>query len=522
MKSFQPKEWIIILSFSFIAFFIHGYQFAVSDQEIFIPYILKSATPSLFLGDALFNQSSVHLSIFYPLVGLLTKFFDIQIIFFIGYLIFQFAFFTGIYRLSKILLKNERLAYFSLLPFLLPKFIGGTATQTFDLFFGYRSVGVIFLIFFLSFLLEHRYAKSLIVASVGTLFHPASIVPSVLNVFALYLLNSKSKTKDCLKIISASLLLAVSSYIVLGKNFFYTIFSKNEIWYSIIKFRDAYVFTSTWQLLGWAAFFIYIVLVVVFLNELKKDIRYFVKTICLVALAVFLINAILLEVLRFPGFAQFQLVRSITPVVYIALAISPLFLTFKNKILRILGLFAFIFLSLNLFYFFLIMTTLFIVARLATNNKSQSDLSKYHLYLISTIILTLYFFLNLTSYSDLQEKIQFPKKISEWISLQKWVLQNTDVSAKILTPPASTGFRIFSQRPIVGDIKDGAVVIYSRDYAYYWDNLMRNLKDYDSFHDQDYIHLNRLYNFNYVITDSQNKLNFKLMYKNEKFSVYKI
>src|SRR3989344_3234814 len=298
MKSFQPKEWIIILSFSFIAFFIHGYQFAVSDQEIFIPYILKSATPSLFLGDALFNQSSVHLSIFYPLVGLLTKFFDIQIIFFIGYLIFQFAFFTGIYRLSKILLKNERLAYFSLMPFILPKFIGGTATQTFDLFFGYRSVGVVFLVFYLSYLLEKKYAKSLIIAFVGILFHPLSIIPSALTLPVLFLSYSKSKTKDCLKIIISSLLLAVTSYIVLGNFFFNTLFSKDELWYSIIKSRDAYVFASSWQLLGWAAFSLYLTLVFLVAPDTSKGMRKTVINVTVISLAVFLANAVLLDFVR--------------------------------------------------------------------------------------------------------------------------------------------------------------------------------------------------------------------------------
>jgi len=98
------KHYLIIFLLTLLAFLIHGYFFGVNDQEIFIPYILKVADPSLFTRDLLFNQPSANTSIFYPLFGVLVKFIDIQILFILGYLIFQFFLFTGIYSLARAIL----------------------------------------------------------------------------------------------------------------------------------------------------------------------------------------------------------------------------------------------------------------------------------------------------------------------------------------------------------------------------------------------------------------------------------
>lgn len=516
------KNYLSLLLISLISMFIHGYQFAVSDQEIFIPYILKSANPSLFPGDALFNQSSANLSIFYPLIGITTKFIDIQVVFFAGYLIFQFAFFAGIYRLSKVLLKNENLALFSLLPFLLPKFIGGTATQTFDLFFGYRSVGLIFFIFYLSYLFEKKYLKSLILASLGFLFHPLSFVPNIIIIPVLFVLDSKSKTQNILKIILLSVFVGTLAYIILGYNYFYDVLSSNQTWYKIIKLRDDYVLASTWSLSGWAAFFLYPVLIFLLSPNISKETKKTIQVIAMVTLFIFLINAILLDVLKLPGFAQFQLVRSIAPLAYVGLALLPLLLTFKNKILRISGYLAFISLSLNLFYVFLMATVIFSTSLYLVKNKKNNIPSSKTFLLISVLIVLIYVFSNLQSYTNINSKFQFPKKEDDWILLQKWMNENTTVTDKVLIPPEQTGFRIFSKRSILGDIKDGAVVIYNRKYAHYWQKLMVDLGNYNSYEDADFLRLKDQYNFTYLVSPIGGNLNFQVVYRNNTFNLYKL
>lgn len=516
------KKYLLLFLFAIVAIFIHGYQFAYSDQEIIIPYVLKSADQSLFPQDNIFSQSSAHLSLFYPLAGFLTKFISIQTIFFIGYLIFQFAFFCAIYRLSKVLLNDKNLAFFSLLPFMLPKFIGGTATQTFDIFFGYRSVGIVFLIFYLSFLIEKKYKTSAILAVLALIFHPLSAVPAVFSIPAILFFNSKMKFMHILKIFAFPLSLLIILILISQNNLVSYLLSKDDTWLAIIKFRDSYLFASTWKLSAWGASLMYFFLCAVFLNRLKKDVKKTIIIIVIAAVLVFITNVVFLEYLGLPQLAQLQLVRVIAPVAYFGLCLSPLFLTYKNKVPKTLGILAFTFLCLNLFYPFAISALLFALASYIKQNKTVENLTKHYTYVYAALLIIVYLFLRLNSYQVLINEVSYPKKENEWEALQRWVNQNTDKSAKFFVPPYTTGFRIYSRRGIVGDNKDGAVVMYSPVFAKKWYGLIKDLDKYDDKTEADFTSLKSKYDFNFIISNSQHILNFEQVYFNKTYKVYKI
>ena len=525
-KGEPTKRCVLILGLSIVAIFMHGYYFGVSDQEIFIPYILKSANPRLFPGDILFNQPSASASLFYPLVAFITRFLDLQTIFFVGYLTFQVLFFMAIYRLAYVLIKRQDLAIISLFPFLLPKFIGGTANYTYDTFFGYRSIGLIFLIFYLIYLFEKRYNKAATIAAIGIWFHPLSIIPNLLLLPAFVIATNKpeQRIKILLKALAIFALLLIPFFLISKTNTFSNFSSAFDTsWLNIIKGRDNYLFVSTWTITGWAALGIYLAPIAMFYKNIVKEHQQTLKLLILTSFAVFLFNAFTLEVIKTPAAAQFQLVRSIAPLAYIGLIMSVYFLSTKNHWHQALGLIAFIALSFNAFVPFMVLTLLNAVSLAITGfNKPFPNISR--IYIATTLILAvfLYVLINNINLRKIGARIQYPKANSDWIDVQKWTRVNTKQDSVFLVPPDQTGFRIFSQRPIVGDIKDGAIVIYSNNYAFYWASLMQNLESYDSFNDQEYINLGKLYNFNYVVINSSNKLNFKLIYKNEKFSVYKI
>ena len=130
-------------------------------------------------------------------------------------------------------------------------------------------------------------------------------------------------------------------------------------------------------------------------------------------------------------------------------------------------------------------------------------------------------FLNLAGYKNLNN-IQFPKQKNDWIDLQIWANNNTNVNAIFLVPPDQTGFRIFSNRPIVGDIKDGAVVMYSSVYAKKWSDLMIDLSTYGNFNESDFENLNSKYHFDYLVTQRTKRLSFEKVYENTSFAIYKI
>lgn len=515
LKAFlKKKELLVVILISLISTFVSGYQFAVSDQEIVIPYILKLQDATLFPDDLLFSQFSADASFFYQIMAFLTKSFGMETIFFLGYLTTKAFFFIGIYYLAKVFFKSKQIAFLSLLPFLMPKFIGGTATYTFDSFFGYRSVGVVFLVFYLSFLLKNQFIKSSFIAGIGLFFHPLSIIPSLLLAPVLIIKNSKKKTKDLLYffiIITISVLLYILFFKVDSN-----IWSRSQEWLSIIKSRNGYIFPSTWGVLGWLSLCLYLTLIAFYLKFSNRRDKGDILTITIVSLFVLVVDFVILEFIKLPGFAKFQLVRSITPIALIGLVVSPHLLLFKDKHLKFIGLISFITLTLNLFYLFLVSTIILLIFILKVKKLYFSVSRRNSLMILYVIIV----FAIIFNQVYLHNIIQYPKQANYWIDVQLWAKENTPKNAKFLVPPNQTGFRIFSHRAIVGDVKDGAVIIYGRQYAQDWYKITQVLQGYDNFDGEDFLEFRDKHNFDYVIT-RQNNLNQEKVFNSGENNVYK-
>ena len=55
-----------------------------------------------------------------------------------------------------------------------------------------------------------------------------------------------------------------------------------------------------------------------------------------------------------------------------------------------------------------------------------------------------------------------------WREAQRWARANTARDDRFLTPSYLSGFRIGSQRPVVGETQDGSALLWSATYADYW------------------------------------------------------
>lgn len=514
------KHFLIIASLSITAILTHGYQFAVSDQEIFIPYILKAADDSLFKNDLLFEQSSSFLSLFYPIYGVLNRLFDLQILFFVSFIIFQFIFFLVIYNFSKTLIKDENLAYLSLFPFLMPKFIGGTATLTYDIFFGYRSIGVVFLILFLNSLFQKKIIKSILFAALGMVFHPLSIVPNLFLPASIFF----EKIRHRLSSIDKKVFIAIGFFLILIAAFFSRgIFPRNDEWHSIIKSRDDYLFLSTWGVRGWASFFMYIALILLLLKKLQLAVRKTALLFLSISLTVLIAAYFVLEIIRVPSIAQFQLTRSITPLAYIALTISPLLLVQEKLLLKLIGFVAFLSLSLNAFNLLFISITTLILAFIFQRKLDRSlKISIQFIKFTSAIVIAMALISSFSNEENIRSIIQFPKEKSDWIDLQIWAKSNTNQTDVFLVPPDQTGFRIFSQRPIIGDIKDGAVVIYDYEFAKKWFEIKQDTQNYYNLTTKDFILLQNKYDFSFIVTKLNHSLDYEKIYQNNSWAIYRM
>jgi hypothetical protein len=63
-----------------------------------------------------------------------------------------------------------------------------------------------------------------------------------------------------------------------------------------------------------------------------------------------------------------------------------------------------------------------------------------------------------------------------WRQVQDWVRLNTPKDAIFLTPPQETGFRVFSERTVVGEWKDGTQQYFDEGFASDWGERMAALR----------------------------------------------
>lgn len=114
-----------------------------------------------------------------------------------------------------------------------------------------------------------------------------------------------------------------------------------------------------------------------------------------------------------------------------------------------------------------------------------------------------------------------------WRNVQVWAKENTEKTALFLTPPYMTGFRIFSQRPIVGEWKDGTQQYFDADYSYEWWRRMQDMKsdrggrNFDNLGKAQYVELAGKYDANYLVVPSSISLDLPKEYDNSQYAIYR-
>jgi GH35 family endo-1,4-beta-xylanase len=64
-----------------------------------------------------------------------------------------------------------------------------------------------------------------------------------------------------------------------------------------------------------------------------------------------------------------------------------------------------------------------------------------------------------------------------WVEMQRWARDNTPRDALFLTPPERGGFRIHSERSVVGEWRDGTQLFFSGAFASHWWERMQSVRE---------------------------------------------
>jgi len=250
----QPRVIVFLLLISAVGLLVNGYRYGFNDHAFYIPMIDRLVNPDLFPRDYLFDEPSGEYNFWILAMATLARFFPLEWIFFLGYILTRFALFWAIYHLSLNLFNSRGAAALAVLFLVIPKPVGGTATATQDIFLTLRSTAMPLAVAFLIPYFRGRSILAAIICGVVFLIHPITAVP-LISLLGFRLLietfcQSWRLPAKALGVFTVCILPLVIRVFLIDRASHSDLspFSRsNPQWLEIIKERDSYIFISVWN-----------------------------------------------------------------------------------------------------------------------------------------------------------------------------------------------------------------------------------------------------------------------------------
>ena len=515
------KDYLLISFLTLISPLLYGYYFGFLDHNHYLPYLNKLLNPALYINDYYFSQPHNLYSPFNQVVVLIKKILGLSLpwTYLIIYLISLWILYLAVYYLTQTIYKKSAISFLAVFLFLLPKWAAQIGYLTHHFYFVSRDLSLGLVLIALTLILKKKLAPSLIFIVLATLVNPSIPIP----VAILWLLSFiKTPTRK------------LTAFLPI-----------NQSWLNTLKQRGTYSFPHLWKWTGWGNLALFLSLLVSGYLSLKHNIfgKYLslIKNFIIICFSLFLFHFLISTLIPIPQLIQLQLLRSLNFVFVISLIVFAATI-FKliatgdhlyqlTAIIAMLGVYFWAD-HLTAWHFIAILSLPLSLLIKPIKSKLKPKLaSKLIFKLIFLISLSHLIFqlaivkpkINLPFYFHYQNPLIKLDHFSSWLEIQTWAKNNTDIESVFLTPPHLAGFRSFSNRSIIGDLKDGGLTFYSADYALSWQQKMDRMQNYSDFNQTDFNKVNQIYPFEYlVVTSNHQLLNFPLVYQNSAFRIYQL
>lgn len=593
---------------SVVSICIRGFIEEGGNDAFVVPFIDKINHPEWFKDDYTFSFD-YHNTFFYYFLAWLAKWFSIETVFGVSYLLSSILYVWVIDKWVRVLFPgNNLIRYAAVFALSIPKHALGLS-QTFYAEFSYNNFSISFCFLSVYAFFKGRYIRAYALLGFVFLFHALATIHFI-SLYSVYWLIRLGKQSNKLRKVKAFIktntikqlayahvifiILCLPLIVFRQSSDSNSLFHADELWVYIQRVRSSHhIFPFEWvkQYFTFAPFFVLGVVGFNYYSKKRKDGHnsHFHKKLILFLLGLIpllIIGTIFTEFYPVEAIILFQYFRA----TYILTTFCVLYgiyylldnlnqkdnyvkfsiiITFvgmiqNNYLLLYAGLVfvianEFKFISPNLLKFFLISGTLLwliIAFYLLIGEYEFTILNKLSKYFDFTSIITIvsmfaswsiinfkenwlyYAFLTVgmligfARYYEInwreEEQIKMHR---DWVDIQIWAKNHTELNDSFIVPPQIQGFRIHSKRSIFGDWKDGTHAFFSHKFAYEWYKRVNelgvyNAKDlptaYNHLKEQDFIRIAKKYNQKFVITEKNHSLNFKNLYQNKSFSMYEI
>lgn len=538
---------------AFFGIFYNGYQYAVQDHFVQIPIMLHMDNPALYPHDIVISQKA-YLSFFWIGFGFLAHYFTPWVLAFVIYMIASIFYFRILYSIGHKVIGSSTGGYIFVLLMFVPKPGLGYAMMSFDIWMSLKVISTPLVLLGLYNTLEGNYQKSAAAVGISFYLHPISAVTSgfLIACTQFYLQRQKDfgdRIKQLLK--TAGVFFILASYaiydIVTLPN---SSFSATKQWLLIMELRSgSMLFPREFYFWVWLIFALYAILIYICYRDMEKPYDEILAVWLTGIVILFAINYFFSQVIPTPFVMKIQLNRGLRflPLIsYLYVTKSLLKIDYKQKLnpresfIAISAIFSLF--SEIAFIPVLILALVYLIALWRNNiQKFEIDIQvwrtdkKKKRKFIGILILALLlhiiagYGLNGVPFGDLDVRTS---QKPEWVATQTWVKDHTPIDAILITPPQIYGFRVYSQRTVVGEWRDGTLAFFNRTFGIDWwqrmEDLGMNEKNYLTYNNNNYLALNFTvialkYHASYFVTFTNNNLNLSLynrVYENSVYSVY--
>ena len=546
IKSLKNK-YLFIFGICTLALLLCGYRFGTFDQNFHLPFLFKTANPSLYPNNPYFDLRFFHYSFFWFLFLPFLKLplIDLEIIMFLTHYFTLFLLFIAFYKLIFLLTSNSKISLIGLFAFIIPAY-SFSANPVFEWSLLNRSFALPFLVFSLIFFIQKRFFLAFIILGIMYNFHAISANFVLVMFICAAVINYKKIGLK--KIILPVFIFNIFSLpVIIWKMSTLSIdLSVHDTWFSIIdKGALGFYFhlfsfdppVIIFSLLGIAntAIFIYLL-------RKKKTITYVDKNLIGFFVAIYFI--LLIGVLS-GEFLPLTFIIQLLPArvgAFIPILAFPYFIAFlyeqytkqslsKNEV-------ALVIVSIPLSGSLIIPFLLFIAI-----TKKKLLLKK--LLVVSTMLITVLSFSAAVHFSLWQPGIFIYPQETTWYDVQIWAKEHTPTDAVFITPPAKgnamySDFFNFSERNTVVLLGELFEIIFYPPFITDWEeryedvvpgaidkfsgNFLENRdisqKIYTQNTQEDFERLVEKYHASYVIVEKPQQLQFKQAYENKDYYIY--
>lgn len=479
------RPFLAPLIFAFAALFINDYQFGSDNHAIIIPFLKDYLSPDLYPGDYLLAERNYFYTFFWPGVAGVIKLTGLSLPLLFGILHFLslYGLMAGIFLIAR-QLSGSPAGFVAMTIFLFAKPLWAgekTLLNLLDTAGAARPLLLLAIYFFL----KKQYERSFVFQGLGFLIHPLTALYGIVVIGVNWLFSWREMGAGIV-MRTAALLLAVVSPALLWRIWqappALNLGPADPQWLALLHLRSAFhVFPRTWEAaVLWQSGLVVAVFLLLWRRPPRRHHRFVVRgTVAIFGL--WLAGFLFTEIIPLTVVVQLQLFRSIFflfvfAAVYLAANLSAAGRTGRGAGQLFFSFIAAAALLYNARAWPAALTALALLALGAVAYRHRHpEPMRDGAFAMAALVLAGGLGLAAALFRGGVFFENYPD--DQWRDVQTWAHRHTDIRAGFIVPPLweTQGFRVFSERTIYGDWKDGTQMFFNPAFGMEWFRRMQQL-----------------------------------------------